>query len=137
MSTLDLDFLRQSTIPSISGALIKPSPIHGFGLFAEQLFRAREMLCRLDGQLLEISEYLAITTSYNENKGDDKLKNLLIECNKINGRILARAYRTHYSFINHSTEPNADLTKKEGGPLVLRALKDIQEGEEILIDYRQ
>lgn len=137
MLNLDLEFVRRVTVPTVSGAIIQPSPIHGFGLFAQRPFRQREMLCILDGQILEVDEYATIKAAYDESSAPDRLRNMLIECNGINGKILARGYRTHYSYINHGEEPNVHLVSEEGHPLMVRAMRDIAAGEEFIIDYRK
>ena len=46
--------------------------------------------------------------------------------------LLVRAFRTKYSYINHSKNPNVQVVHK---PLRIEVIKKIKIGEEILIDY--
>lgn len=48
--------------------------------------------------------------------------------------LLVRPFRTKYSFVNHSRTPNVRIARH---PLRLVALRDIAEGEEFLLDYRE
>ena len=46
--------------------------------------------------------------------------------------LLVRAFRTKYSYINHSKTPNVEI---KYSPIRIEAIKNIDEHEEIVIDY--
>jgi len=135
MPVRDIHFINKTTVPTINHVTIKPSPIHGFGLFADKDFAENMMLCTLDGQWLEPEEYQRLKEGYSDGESPSPLNNLLVECNGLSGKVLARAYRTHYSWINHSSEPNVYLHQKGHAPLSLRTLRPIKAGEELVLDY--
>jgi uncharacterized protein len=106
------------------GLTIKTSPIHGKGCFATTAFQAR---CK-------IAEYAGEKISNAEANRRAKRKTLRI-C-AINTRWSLDGSRggngTHY--INHSCEPNAFM-KILYKHILFIALRDIDPGEEITIDY--
>jgi SET domain-containing protein len=108
-------------VDNLTFTVIKPSKIHGFGLFATKFIGEGTSLGTLDGQI--ISERL-------HNKFE-----LTFEWNAIEkDTLLVRPYRTKYSYINHHRTPNLLLV---GFPIVVTALHDIQEGQELTLDYRK
>ena len=46
--------------------------------------------------------------------------------------LLVRAFRTKYSYINHSSVPNVEI---KYSPIRIEVIKNIDEHEEIVIDY--
>ncbi len=107
-----------------TGLAIKPSPIHGKGCYATIPFKAHR----------KIAEYSGEKISNAEAKRRSHRKTLRI-C-AINNRWSIDGSRggngTHY--INHSCEPNAFM-KILYKHILFIALRDIQPGEEITIDY--
>jgi SET domain-containing protein len=45
------------------------------------------------------------------------------------------SFNNHMRWVNHSTDPNAYVELRSSGVLVFRALRDIEAGEELYIDY--
>lgn len=114
-----------NVLPTIAHASIKDKPGRGQGLFARKRLPANHLLCILDGQWLEPEEYERLKSSESAP---------FIEYNQHRGLILARAHRTHFSFINEAGQgANVAITQDGYGPLMLRTLTEIAEGEEILI----
>jgi SET domain-containing protein len=119
-------------VDNIRNTEIKKSEIHGYGLFATESIKSGSILCILDGQIVSWSSYdrIAATKPF-----DDYSCDLLMEWNSLEQDVLLlRPFRTKYSFINHSRKPNVMLNKHP--VITLVSVKDIREGEEITIDYR-
>jgi len=113
-------------IDNISCTEIKPSPIHGLGLFATKAFGPGVELCRLDGQLMP---YAVLVSSDLHQIVDPST----LEWNALpDDIVLLRPVRTKYSFINHSFTPNCMLM---GSPPILWTYSEIAPGEELLLDY--
>ena len=111
----------QDVVDNLKFSEIKPSNIHGYGLFATELIAINTLLGTLDGQ--EIPESL-------HHKYD-----LTLEWNAIaEGVLLVRPYRTKYSYINHQRSPNLVIVSS---PLRIKALRTINAGEELTLDYRK
>lgn len=119
-------------IDNILYSRIAPSFIHGFGLFATKALYAGTILGTLDGQVMDWDEYDQLREAIN--LPDEVRKNIFMEWNALaEDTLLVRPLRTKYSFINHSRTPNLTLKRN---PLRIIALRDIQEGEEFTLDYR-
>jgi uncharacterized protein len=106
-------------IDNILFSEIKPSIIHGKGLFSQRFITKNSILGILDGQYLSYSPFFLKAFEWNAIE-----ENLL----------LIRPFRTKYGFINHNRAPNLILKQN---PLVIIALRDIQENEEMTLDYRK
>ncbi|HZZ71813.1 MAG TPA: SET domain-containing protein-lysine N-methyltransferase [Pirellulales bacterium] len=100
---------------------VEPSVV-GQGVFASRKIRRNQTIGRIAGEIIEDPQE---HSSYCMDLGDD--------------RILEPA--APFRFLNHSCEPNAEITYWEtadGRPveaLYLVALRTIQPGEELTIDY--
>jgi uncharacterized protein len=109
------------------GLTIKRSPINGKGCFAANMFRRGK----------KIAEYTGERISDLEARKRARHRRILRICD-IDGRISLDGARggngTHY--INHSCAPNAYM-KAVYGHVLFFALRDINPGEEITIDYEQ
>lgn len=118
-------------VQNIKHAVVKPSPIHGFGLFSIKPIKKGTLLCTLTGQILPKKIY--------EKFYDSGLpKEIFIEKSSVlEDKVLAIPFRTSYSFINHSPfvshieEKFCDTTNQ----IFVYAKVDIKEGEEILGTY--
>lgn len=122
-----MDFSK--IINNIELGLIKKSSIHGYGLFAHKKIKKNTVLGYLDGQLVDWDLYEDVL------KDHPILEELFIEWNAITEKtLLVRPFRTKYSFINHSRIPNIKIEKN---PLKIIAINDINEFEELLLDYRE
>jgi hypothetical protein len=117
-------------IDNIKVGTILESPLHGFGLWANRPIEAGEVLCILDGQLMNYDEFDALTSHRQDLP--------YIEWNAIGGdRILVRMFRTKYSYINHSRTPNCRVFQGEDGFIYVLALNErIKQGTELTLDYR-
>lgn len=102
---------------------IRPSRIHGNGLFALRRIFNNEILTVLDGQVVPWKLYKSSDPSF-------------VEWNALpNNHLLCRSVRTKYSFINHLRKPN--LVVRIEFPFVkVIATQNIREDEEFLLDYR-
>ena len=118
-------------VDNIPDTDIKPSAIHGNGLFATRDFEAGEIIATLDGQVVNWPSYEQIkSTQPYGNDNDD----LFMEWNALSAdTLLIRPFRTKYSFINHGRAPNI---QRIDGPLRLITTTAIAAYTELLIDYR-
>ena len=109
------------------GLAIRKSAINGKGCFATAHFKRRR----------KIAEYTGERISDLEARRRARKRQILRICD-IDGRFSLDGARggngTHY--INHSCQPNAFMRILYGHVLFF-ALRDIQPGEEITIDYEQ
>ncbi len=112
-------------------AEIRRSPIHGWGLFATRDIHELEILCLLDGQVVDWDSYAA---TQQESPYGAATGAIFTEWNALDQHtLLARALRTSYGYINHSRTPNLALRQ---APLVLMARSRIEAGQELTLDYR-
>ncbi len=96
---------------------VKPSSIHGYGVFAEQNFAPDELIEECYAPLFE--------------KGDHNPKNYYFSTD--NGSALCFGYGSIY---NHSDHPNAHhIYSHEHCVMAFRALCHIKKGEEIFTSY--
>ena len=109
------------------GLAIRKSAINGKGCFATVRFKHRRKIAEYTGELI----------SDLEARRRARHRQVLRICD-IDGRFSLDGARggngTHY--INHSCQPNAFMRTLYGHVLFF-ALRDIQPGEEITIDYEQ
>lgn len=128
--------LNDFIVDNIKNTEIAKSDLHGNGLFATADINADEVLTTLDGQYISWEQYKDINKQFDKDFNDEKLKDtIFMEWNAINkDLLLVRAFRTKYSFINHSRTPNAIILQN---PLRVATLNNIKKGEEILLDYRK
>jgi hypothetical protein len=136
--TESLSFVKKATLGNIQKGEIAPSDIHGFGLFAKEEVVKGEILCTLDGQRMDYGEYTRLHELFRQNglvPYTDKY--FFMEWNMIEENIvLARPYRTMYSYINHSEKANCLVVPHVDYRAVdLIATKDINKGDEFLLDY--
>jgi SET domain-containing protein len=108
------------------GLTVKKSPINGKGCFATTAFPGRR----------KIADYAGERISNAEAKRRAKGRSVLRIC-AVNQRWSIDGSRggngTHY--INHSCAPNAYM-KSHYGRMQFYALRDIEAGEEITVDYQ-
>ncbi len=117
-------------IDNIPYGYIKSSNIHGNGLFATADLLKGAIIGTLDGQVMSWVEYKKI---FKNIKKKDPI--IFGEWNALSKTtLLVRPFRTKYSFINHSREPNCYLAHY---PLRIVTLRDIKKDEELFLDYRQ
>jgi SET domain-containing protein len=108
-----------------SGLSIKKSPIQGKGCFAAVPFKGGRKIAEYAGELISNKEA-------NRRAGRRRLRICAIDHRwSLDGSRGGNG--THY--INHSCEPNAFM-KILYGHILFLALRDIEAGEEITIDYQ-
>lgn len=130
--TADLYFINKNVIDNIKFTYIAESKIHGFGLFADKNLDSGIILCFLDGQVINWDHYDEIARTINLGKYQDYI---FMEWNALDtNTLLVRAFRTKYSYINHSSEPNVEV---KYNPIRIETIREIREGDEILIDYNK
>jgi uncharacterized protein len=106
-------------IETIPGSDVRSSSIQGRGLFTRRAWAAGEVLVVMDGQVVDVTRYPAIIDA--------------LEWNPLSReRLLVRAVRTSYGFMNHSTRPNTSI---DDDGRTLRANRAIAPGHELTLDY--
>jgi SET domain-containing protein len=106
------------------GLTIKRSPIHGNGCFATQFFRRRHKIAEYAGEKISNAEA--------KRRADRKTLRICQANNRWSLDGSRGGNGTHY--INHSCAPNAFMQILYDHILFI-ALRDIEAGEEITIDY--
>jgi len=130
----NLSHVRELTLDNINATRIDKSTLHGFGLFATQSIKQGCILCLLDGQVIDKQIYDHICSALLPSINGIQ-SYLFMECNYLNEHeILARTFRTKYSYINHSSRPNVSIRYH---PIRVVANQNITEGSELTIDYRE
>ena len=115
-------------MPLLVNTKVRPSSIHGMGLFADQKINKGDVVWEhssvFDGWLNDY--YLAIAPDSlrkhvdNFYCYDNELKSYILACDNIN-------------WINHSGDPNLDSPTK----YIHYAKREIESGEELTLDYKQ
>ena len=136
-ATRDLLFVRANTKVLSAGAEIRNSPVHGFGLFAVKNWCINNVFVEnLGGQVLSHDEYELLQARLAPGLGRMR-RFFFMEWNALPGdRLLARPFRTQYSYINHSTETNVRIEPLSCGGLSLVISRDIEPEGEFFLDYR-
>ena len=117
--------LHPSSFVSASGLAVRPSAINGRGCFATRTFPARKKIAEYTGEL--------ISTAEAERRASGRRVLRVCAINdvwSIDGDTGGNG--THY--MNHSCRPNAFM-RTHGGRILFFALRDIDAGEEITVDY--
>ena len=118
-------------INNITFSTIKKSSIHGYGLFATKNIHKGSILGNLDGQIINWDNYDNIVCELKKMIGNNNY--LFMEWNAITtSKLLVRAFRTKYSFINHSYNPNLII---KYNPIRLELKSNISINEEFTLDY--
>ena len=126
----ELRRINERIIDNIRNTYIDISSIHGFGLFVKKAIPAGTVLCELDGQKMDWNHYEKLRKIINLGEYQDYI---FMEWNALDPKtLLVRAFRTKYSYINHSKTPNVEV---KYNPTRIEAVKDIGEHDELTIDY--
>jgi len=130
--TANLEFVKKVVVDNISFSYISNSKIHRFGLFANQNINKGTILGILDGQIMSWNHYDNLVQSLKASFG--KYQNyIFMEWNALSSTtLLVRPFRTKYSYINHSYEPNIII---KYNPIRIETIKDIKIHEEFVLDY--
>jgi len=132
--TEDIEFINKYVIDNINASFVAMSAIHGFGLFAHQDISLGVELGLLDGQIMSWKHHNNLAKKIKSDLGQYGTY-FFMEWNVLDGQILlVRPFRTKYSYINHSRNPNLQLTRTL--PLKVLAIKDVSRGDELTLDYR-
>lgn len=111
-------------IDNIPNTRFAESAIHGTGLFSTVAIPTGAILAVLDGQLIPVSKQHIISAD---------VCAAHCEWNAVSkDMLLVRAFRTKYSFINHSKNPNLKL---EYNPLRIVVSHDLDMDDELTLDY--
>ena len=106
------------------GLELKPSPIHGLGIFATRPILYGEFLGDFVGEAMTKAEFKA-------RYGNDIRYTYWTEQNFPNVRVYcAKEKRNFITYINESTEPNVFLKKRK-----LYTMRDIALGDELFLRY--
>ncbi|HRE79524.1 MAG TPA: SET domain-containing protein [Opitutaceae bacterium] len=106
-------------LSTIDAAEVRPSRIAGRGLFTLRFRNAGEILCRLDGQVVDSRRFPKVMEE--------------LEWNALSPvALLVRPLRTSYGYINHSLTPNV-VVSPDG--LQLLTSRAVEAGEEFTMDY--
>lgn len=121
---------------------VRQSAIHGFGAFANRVIQPRQLIADLDGQILTVSELARIKQDTRSVIHESLLDYFFMEWNCIpdytnSNRIMARPFRTIYSYLNHARSPNCRIAGKYPGEMLVETIREISDGEELLLDYRE
>ena len=108
------DFLQ--TIPD---ARRGPSPLQGLGMFSSRPRAAGELVCVLDGQVVDSRKYPEIMHALEWNALSERL-------------LLVRPLRTSYGYVNHARSPNLVI---EPDGRTMRVVRAIAADEELTLDY--
>lgn len=128
--TKELKFVKESVIDNIPFTEINKSNVHGFGLFAKKNFKIGEIICILDGQIMDWDFYDGLCKKIDLKEYQNYI---FMEWNALSqNTLLVRAFRTKYSYINHSKTPNVAI---KYNPIRIEVIQDIKNNEEIFIDY--
>jgi uncharacterized protein len=106
-------------IETILDAIVGSSSIQGRGLFAQRAWAPGEVLAVMDGQVVDVTRYPAVIDALEWNAMSPE-------------RLLVRAVRTSYGFMNHSSRPNTSI---DDDGRTLRANQAIVSSDELTLDY--
>jgi SET domain-containing protein len=123
-------------IDNIPYGEIRTSPTHGYGLFSKKKIYKDEIICILDGQVIQWDRYESIKDALSNLISNKEAESFLFtEWNALDEKtLLARTIRTKYSFINHSRDANLVI---KYNPVRVVSRVDIEKGTEMLLDYRK
>ena len=110
------------------GLEVKKSNIYGRGCFARKHFPARKKIALYAGELIKGRRRIA----ERQNRQDAIKVITLGEDTAIDGAVGGNAT----AYINHSCAPNAFMRIVPGNRVAFFALRDIEPGEEITMNYR-
>jgi len=114
----------RNTIDNIPFTYISRSSVHGFGLFAGEVFKENEKIGKVYGQLVNRIDF------YNSKKLNKKYKDNR-QITESENKLSVKPTKTKCMYINHSRLPNVKFV---GSDII--AISKIRKNEEIFIDYR-
>ena len=102
---------------------VKESPVHGKGLFAKIDIPEDKTVMLIEGEIIDENECV---------RREEEENNVYIFWN---GDHYIDSTNEVIMYINHDCEPNCIVDEIEGNRLGIYAVRPIQAGEEITIDY--
>jgi len=106
-------------LPTVADAVVGASAVHGRGLFSTRARDIGEVLCVLDGQVVDVAAFPGVIDALEWNALDPS-------------RLLVRGIRTSYGYINHSAAPNVAI---DDDGRTMRTCAAVAAGEEFTMDY--
>ena len=114
---------------------IKPSKIHGYGLFSTRLIKKGEVIGKYDGPVVARAESEAAMQELTRPMKNDKLLAVRNYSGDKTGYLALDGRQCDMSYINdyYPDQSRQNAYFSPGG--FVRALRDIKKGEELLVDY--
>jgi SET domain-containing protein len=108
---------------------VRPSPIHGRGVFAAATFSVGDAILEYKGEIVQAKE---VQRRYERSTAEDGHTFFF---GLDDGRMIDGAQGGNSArWINHSCAPNCEA-EQEGDRIFIRATRKIEEGAEVFIDY--
>jgi len=125
---------KLSPLPNTAGAgrriQVRRSGVHGRGVFAVQPIEAGQTLIEYRGEVISWPE--ALRRHPHDPKDPHHTFYFHIDDDRvIDAKVGGNAAR----WINHACDPNCEADETEGGRVFIKALRDLQPGEELFYDY--
>ena len=125
---------KLSSIPNPAAAgrriQVRRSGVHGRGVFALQPIEAGQTLIEYKGEVISWPE--ALRRHPHDPKDPHHTFYFHIDDDRvIDAKVDGNAAR----WINHACDPNCEADETEGGRVFIKALRDLQPGEELFYDY--
>jgi SET domain-containing protein len=110
--------------------IVKPSPVHGTGVFARRKIAAGECIVEYKGERIDWPTAIERAEAANHPINHTYFFSLS------DGRVIdGAAHGNDARFINHSCEPNCEPLEHDDGRVFIYSLMDIQPGEELTYYY--
>ena len=110
---------------------VRKSNVYGKGCFTTEPLKKRKKFAAYAGELIRGMRKIDRRVREQEEAGDIKIIRIGDDV-AIDGMVGGDAT----AYINHSCEPNAFMRSAPGDKIIFFALRDIEAGEEITMDYR-
>jgi len=137
MKSKKIPYNTKATNPIEEFTYVKPSEIHGLGLFAKKFIPKSTMLWHARPQdvlIITKDQFLTLDTSYKSSSIKDYI-HYLLTYSYYDRELDAIIFCLDNSrFINHSFNANSGISEDESSFIAV-AQNDIQPGEEITEDY--
>ena len=109
---------------------VRRSGVHGRGVFALQPIEAGQTLIEYKGEIISWPE--ALERHPHDPKDPHHTFYFHIDDDRvIDAKVGGNAAR----WINHACDPNCEADETDGGRVFIKALRDLQPGEELFYDY--
>jgi uncharacterized protein len=120
---------KPARIPGRENVVVRPSGVHGRGLFAARDIAEGERVLQYMGELVDKAEGTRRT-----DRQWDRGRVYTFELNKTHDIDGSPAWNVA-RLANHSCDPNCESRNDRGRAIWIVALRDIRKGEEISYDY--